>query len=290
MLSPVCIRCAREKGFSLADDVLQDLMAFDFPLMDIWMSAARFHYQNLAPEIRGLPDGARVLEIGCGAAILITMLRKENPNIQLEGIEPLADGFDKTAALLDHFQKLGAQIIRTTYENFEPSERYDLVYLVNVLEHLPNWRHFLRTLPRFLKPGGRCLVLCPNYDFPFEPHFGRPVIASKTTMARIFRRRIAHVEETYGVHGLWDSLNFVRFSQIKRHLIGAPFQLKVRHEVSDRMIARFSYDPVFKTYFPLIGAFGNMLRFVGVTRMLRLKYLENLQPYVFFELTYNQSS
>lgn len=274
----------------MADDVLQDLSAFDFPLMDIWISAARFHYQNLAPDIRSLPDGARVLEIGCGAAILITMLRKENPNIQLDGIEPLADGFDNISALLDHFQKQGAQVIRTTYEDFEPVERYDLVYLVNVLEHLPNWRHFLRTLPRFLKPGGRCLVLCPNYDFPFEPHFSRPYIASKSTMARIFRRRIAYVENTYGVHGLWDSLNFVRLSEIKQHLIGAPFQLTVRHEVSDRMIERFSYDSVFKTHFPVMGAFGPALKLIGVTRLLRLKAIENLQPYVFLELAYTYNS
>ncbi|MEW9922320.1 class I SAM-dependent methyltransferase [Marimonas sp. MJW-29] len=273
----------------MTEDVLQDLATFDFPLKDIWISAARFHHQNLAQDIRGLPDGARVLEIGCGAAILMTMLSKENPNIQLEGIEPLADGFDKIATPLEHFQKRGADVIRTTYEDFEPSERYDLVYLVNVLEHLRDWRHFLATLPRFLKPGGRCLVLCPNYDFPFEPHFNLPVIASKSTLARIFRRRIAYVENTYGVHGLWDSLNFVRLSEIKRHLLETPFQLNVRHEVSDRMIERFSYDRVYKHYFPLIGAFGAILRVAGVTRLLRHRRLENLQPYMFLELTHSHS-
>ncbi|MEO3416239.1 class I SAM-dependent methyltransferase [Roseovarius sp. CAU 1744] len=272
------------------DAILEGLASFDFPLKEIWISAARFHFQNLEPEISQLSAGSRVLEIGCGAGLLLTMLRQTNPKIFMEGIEPLAGGFEATADMLRYFQSLGTLIGHQPYESFEPSERYDLVYLVNVMEHLPDWRHFLNTVPRFLKPDGRCLVLCPNYDFPFEPHFNRPVIGSKSTMARLFRRRIAWVEDTYGVHGLWDSLNFVRLSEIKRQLADTPLSLKVRHDVSDRMIARFDTDDVYRNHLAFIGAFGKILKGLRVTKLLRLKRLENLQPYIFLEFRYRPAS
>ncbi len=274
----------RERPF-LIDKVLDDFARFEFPLKDIWLSAARFHFQNIDPEVATLTAGSRALEIGCGAGILLTLLRQSNPGITLDAIEPFAEGFAPMEDVLNHAAELGGEIQRSSYETFEPARPYDLVYMVNVLEHLPDWRHFLDTLPRFLAPQGRCLVLCPNYGFPYEPHFNIPVVGSKVTTGRIFRRRINWVETTYGVHGLWNSLNFVRLSQIKRHLKGLPLSLRVRHEVTDRMIDRFSTDPVFKKYLGVFSGVGPATKALGVTKAFRLGPCENIQPYMFLELT-----
>ncbi len=274
----------RERPF-LIDEVLNDFARFDFPLKDIWLSAARFHFQNLDPEVSTLPPGARALEIGCGAGILLTLLGQKNPGIVLEGIEPFAEGFETMEGVLQHAQRLGAQIHRSAYEEYDASQAYDLVYLVNVLEHLPDWRHFLDTLPRFLKPKGRCLVLCPNYGFPYEPHFNIPVVGSKATTGRMFRRRIDWVENTYNVHGLWNSLNFVRLSQIKRHLSGSQLKLRVRHEITDRMIDRFNTDPVFQKHIGVFNTVGRTAKALGVTKVLRLGPCENIQPYMFLEFS-----
>lgn len=274
----------RERPF-LVDDLLEEFERFDFPLKEIWISAARFHFQNLDPDIRALPPAARVLEIGCGAGILLTLLRQSNPHVTLTGIEPFAEGFETMEGVLHHARSLGAEIERSAYEDFQAPAGYDLVYMVNVLEHLPDWRHFLDTLPRFLAPGGRCLILCPNYDFPYEPHFNVPVIRSKPTTERLFQKRIKFVEDTYRVHGLWSSLNFVKLSEIKRHLSGSSLRLNVRHEVTDRMIDRFGTDPVFRKYLGVFNVAGRVTKALGVTRVFRLRPFENFQPYVFLELS-----
>lgn len=269
---------------ALADQVLDALSRFDFPMQDIWISAARFHFHNLDPEISRLPPGARVLEIGCGAGILMTMLQRANPVIRIEGIEPLEEGFDGLADLRRHFRDQGARIGEMGYERFSPERRYDLVYLVNVLEHLKDWRHFLDILPRFLAPGGRCLILCPNYGFPFEPHFNRPVIGSKAFMRRLYQARIDRIERTFGMHGLWDSLNFVRLSEVKRHVAGLPLTLTVRPEISDRMLARVATDAVFQEHLALAGHLARAFRALGAARLFRLAILENCQPYMFLDL------
>jgi 2-polyprenyl-3-methyl-5-hydroxy-6-metoxy-1,4-benzoquinol methylase len=274
----------RERPF-LIDEVLEDFARFDFPLKEIWLSAARFHFQNLDPEISALPSGACALEIGCGAGILMTLLGQKNPDIRLEGIEPFAEGFETMEGVLQHAQGLGAKIHRSTYEEYDAPQTYDLVYLVNVLEHLPDWRHFLDTLPRFLNPKGRCIVLCPNYGFPYEPHFNIPVVGSKATTGRLFQRRISWVEDTYGVHGLWNSLNFVRLSQIKRHLLGSELKLRVRHEITDRMIDRFNTDPVFQEHIGVFNKVGRSAKALGMTKVFRLGPCENIQPYMFLEFS-----
>ncbi len=274
----------QERLFSV-DDILEDFARFDFPLKDIWLSAARFHFQNLDPEICALPPGARALEIGCGAGILLTMLRQRNPNITLNAIEPFAEGFAPMEHVLGHAAKQGGDIQRSTYQAFTPSQPYELIYLVNVLEHLPDWRHFLDTLPRFLAPQGRCLILCPNYGFPYEPHFNIPALRSKTLTGRLFRKRITWVEDTYEVHGLWNSLNFVRLSQIKRHLKGSELRLRVRPEITDRMIDRFSDDPVFQEHIGVFKAIGRGAKKLGLTQIVRVWPFENIQPYMFLEIS-----
>lgn len=275
----------RERPF-LIDEVLDDFARFDFPLKEIWLSAARFHFHNLNPEISALPPGSRALEIGCGAGILLTLLGQENPNIRMEGIEPFAEGFETMEGVLQHAQGLGAKIYRTTYEKYDAPQAYDLVYLVNVLEHLPDWRHFLDTLPQFLTPKGRCIVLCPNYGFPYEPHFNIPVVGSKAITGRLFRRRVNWVEDSYRVHGLWNSLNFVRLSEIKRYLSGSQLKLRVRHEITDRMIDRFNSDPVFQKHIGVFNKVGRTAKALGLTRVFRIGPFENLQPYMFLEISH----
>lgn len=49
---------------------------------------------------------------------------------------------------------------------FAAEERYDLVYLSHVMEHVPDDRQVLRNLYQSLKPGGQAWILVPLWKDP----------------------------------------------------------------------------------------------------------------------------
>lgn len=272
--------------FPWNESYLNGLNEIDEPMRAFWVSAAQFHFRNIQPDLAALSPLSRVLEIGCGAGILLNMLARTFPELDIYGAEPFGDGFGGLAKLASYSDLLGTKILPFGYEELAPEKPLDLIYSVNVLEHLPDWRHFLDQFPRLLVPGGRGLILCPNYGFPFDPHFNRPVIGPKRFMRWLYRRRIETIEKEFDMPGLWDSLNFVRLSQIKRHVRDGPLQLRVRHSISELMIDRLVTDQEMSRHMPGARRLGLLAQKLGIAKLLQTQLLENAQPYIFIELTY----
>jgi SAM-dependent methyltransferase len=55
--------------------------------------------------------------------------------------------------------------------------RYDLVVLDNVFEHLPDQPLALERISKSLKPGGAVFLLMPNKLWPIEAHYGLPFLS-----------------------------------------------------------------------------------------------------------------
>lgn len=264
--------------------ILDELEQLDLPLADIWLSGARFHIRTLGPHFEALPPGNRVLEIGCGAGVLMALLQQKNPDIQIDGIEPFGSGFASIETFRAAMARHKLNIAKVGYEDFFPDAPYDLVYMVNVLEHLPDWRHFFDVLPRFVRPGGRVILLFPNAGFPFEPHFQLPIVGPKRLLRWLFARRIERIERDYNTHGLWDSLNLVRIGQIRSYVRGRPLRLTFHSDTADRMIDRFDTDPVFMKYIGVIAPLARFFKRSGATRLLRYPVFAGLNPYAFVEI------
>ena len=105
-----------------------------------------------------------VLEVGSGPGLLLSNLHKNFPNLKFEGIEPYTSGYQGTKSK-SHCGKI--LIHNTHYEQFEAKNKFDLVFSINVFEHLHDWRDFINKAAIWLKPNGRFVVLCPNYSFPY---------------------------------------------------------------------------------------------------------------------------
>ncbi len=100
----------------------------------------------------------KILDIGCGKGIgnvwQYTELVKEHSN-ELWGLDP-----DDT--LPDH-QNLFTNYQNTILENANlPSDYFDVVYAVYVLEHIQTPTEFFQTINRILKPGGVFVFITPN--------------------------------------------------------------------------------------------------------------------------------
>jgi 2-polyprenyl-3-methyl-5-hydroxy-6-metoxy-1,4-benzoquinol methylase len=111
-------------------------------------------YQMGASMLPYVPDG-RLLDVGCGNGSYL--LRMRALGWEVAGIEPDA------AAVRRAVQEHGLAIHAGTMEDAPFDEAaFDTVTSRHVLEHVPDPRAFVRSLGRFLKPGGRLVIVTPN--------------------------------------------------------------------------------------------------------------------------------
>ncbi len=104
----------------------------------------------------------RVLEVGCGKGRFARIFAEEGAKVT---------GIDPSAALLEHARKiLGADFIQTSATSLPfPNETFDLVYAVEVIEHLPFLKKSIQEMFRVLKPGG-ILILLDRNRFSINQH------------------------------------------------------------------------------------------------------------------------
>jgi SAM-dependent methyltransferase len=113
---------------------------------------------RFAPAARPL----RILEVGCGTGSNIALLREFG---EVEAVEPdaWARGFAR--------QRTGARIHAGTLAEVALEDgRYDLIVLLDVLEHIDRDVASLQMLRRKLAPGGRMLLTVPAAPWMWSSH------------------------------------------------------------------------------------------------------------------------
>ena len=116
--------------------------------------------------IRRLMPAARpltVLDIGCGSGTLGEAL-KSDPKVRVFGLDVAPQAVEQAAQRLD-----GAWVADITSEDPWPPEvagqRYDLIVISEVLEHLFFPEHLLKAARSLLAPGGSIVITVPNILF-----------------------------------------------------------------------------------------------------------------------------
>ena len=165
----------------------------------------------------------RILEVGAGAGVVAAFLQQQRAD--LVAIEPLVEGFESFTVV----RRLLAERVSVpaieplAAEQLEPGVhgQFDLIFSVNVLEHMQPLAPNLDALASVLAPGGRMIHTCPNYRVPYEPHYRIPLIPGWPALTGLIARR-ARREPT------WESLNWITAGDVKRaarrHAFSARFQ------------------------------------------------------------------
>ena len=142
--------------------------------MQTYLDEAIFFSEIILEDLSHFPRGARIIEVGSGAGWLINYFRE----IQYEivGIEPHDSGFEKMGKFrqIMHLSWKGtsrAEVIEDTAENFTLEKKAIYAYSVNVMEHVKNIEKAIKNVNSNLEPEGQYRFICPNYSFPYEPHF-----------------------------------------------------------------------------------------------------------------------
>jgi SAM-dependent methyltransferase len=108
---------------------------------------------------RGLPAGARILDVGCGDGFHLGLLREfGRRDWHLEGVDvaPRAIAAARRAGLLVHQGTIEDAGLATA--------SYDLVFLIATLEHVADPAGILHAVRRILRPGGRAVVITDSTD------------------------------------------------------------------------------------------------------------------------------
>lgn len=102
-----------------------------------------------------LPKGAAVLELGFGDGLLTQALHNAGVAAELLEGSPLLCA--RAQALYP-----GLRVHNALFEHFIPSQPYDAILVLHVLEHVDDPPELLRRMSHWIKPDGRILLLVPN--------------------------------------------------------------------------------------------------------------------------------
>lgn len=186
-------------------------------LFDTMAAEARFARDWLSEDLARLPVGAALLEVGGGVLLLSCQLAAEG--FDITAIEPTGEGFGKFRQLGDIVLELAAArptIAPCKAEDFISEKRFDFAFSLNVMEHIDLPDEAVRRVSEVLKPGASYHFLCPNYVFPYEPHFNIPTFFTKELTCRVMRHRIEGNTGMDDPKGVWRSLNWITVPKVKR--------------------------------------------------------------------------
>jgi SAM-dependent methyltransferase len=128
-----------------------------------WYRARREVLAALIARRIAPPAGARILEIGCGTGHNLTMLKRFG---RVDGIE-----IDAAARAIAS-RRLGHAVLDAPLPGLPGIEEgaYDLVAILDVLEHVEEDREALAGIAGKLRPGGRLLITVPAFPWLWSAH------------------------------------------------------------------------------------------------------------------------
>lgn len=128
-----------------------------------WYRARRDILADYLTRYGGLPEGARILEIGCGTGHNLPMLAGFGEVDAIE-IDPEA----RAIASARLGKEVGAAPLPLLPD--VPRGHYDLIAVLDVVEHIEDDVAALSAMRERLAPGGRILITVPAHQWMWSAH------------------------------------------------------------------------------------------------------------------------
>jgi 2-polyprenyl-3-methyl-5-hydroxy-6-metoxy-1,4-benzoquinol methylase len=159
-LPGMIVRC-RECGFCFkiltgsvrAADVYQEEWATDKPTERYMLSEPTRVFFRQVLDGLSIKRG-RLLDIGTGLGTLVEEAQKVGYDAQ---------GVDLCRPLVDKALKRGLNVRCMSAEDLDSAEPFDVITMMDIIEHVPEPLKLLATARRILKPGGELVVYTPNH-------------------------------------------------------------------------------------------------------------------------------
>lgn len=126
-----------------------------------WWFKARREILNDFLLSLDLEKNISILEVGCGTGGNINMLKQHG---KVKAIE-----MDKFA--IDYAKSTGVEIRQGFLpNNFPYEEKFDLICMFDVLEHIEEDEETLHLIAKHLKPNGKFIITVPAYQWLYGTH------------------------------------------------------------------------------------------------------------------------
>ncbi len=128
-----------------------------------------------------------VLDLGCGEGVYIKRIKKINHSINAYGVDISSEIIKKAKKEASDIDFQSASVYQLPYlDNF-----FDLIYSIDVIEHLDNPEKMLKEVKRILKPGGIFIIQTPNY--PIKRVYDFYNVVSKKNWRHSFKDDPTHI-------------------------------------------------------------------------------------------------
>lgn len=136
----------------------------------------------------------RVLDYGCGQAPYLNYFRSRGVRISGAEVDPSVVGAYRAA---------GIDVAQV--ENLDripfPAEEFDIVYLMQVMEHIAKPHSFLSEVRRVLKPSGVLYLAMPNASSIWRKRFGPHWVSGWFSPFHVFQYGVESLGRLASAHG-----------------------------------------------------------------------------------------
>jgi len=233
-----------------------------------------------------LDENKKILEVGGGVHLLTSFL---NQKYDVTSVEP--GGFtDYTNELRNKvLSKNNLKVHTNTLENFNTDERFDLIFSMNVLEHTNHIEQHIKSCINLLKDEKSILFIqCPNYTFPFEPHFYKWFIPffPKFTFQILKKKSLIKEFGKKNYENIFNNLNFdCTYFNIKKLNLPITFINPLKN-----IFDRLDSDSIFRKRIfknKIVCIFYKIIKFFKIQRLFILLFPKCLIPYLIMEIKKN---
>lgn len=215
-------------------------------LLRTYLDEAAFFWGFLRPLLVER-ERTEVLEVGSGVGLLSLFASSEVKKIT--SLEPQSAGFNAMGQFREKILSLwrGDEIpvFKNSFlQDLPREEKFDFIYCINVLEHVPGPEELIEEIHGRLKPGGLAWFLLPNYSFPYEQHFEIPIFFNKRITERVFGNRIRNHQGFPNPVGLWAELSWPTQRGLRGFLLSRDWSHEFHRNVLGGYFERLR-DPYF---------------------------------------------
>ena len=128
-----------------------------------WFTARRRILDGVIERVVRPPKGARILELGAGTGHNLAMLSRFG-EVEASELDPIARNLAS--------ERLGKPVLEAALPDLSmfPAGAYDLIALLDVLEHVPDDKGSMKAIFDLLKPGGALLLTVPINPWMWTAH------------------------------------------------------------------------------------------------------------------------
>ncbi len=150
----------------------------------------QMHALRLVKKLAINTDAKHIMDAGCGSGIYAFRLARQLPQMDITALDIDPDYHRQCLLRKEYFHRSNIRFVLGSLLQPIGEEAYDLVYSIDVLEHIENDSRVLKNIYTGLKPGGYLVLHVPRA----KPEY---IFRATGRLAEEVGRRAHHVRDGY---------------------------------------------------------------------------------------------